>query len=526
MSRLPSTSTVWAAESMVCTVDHLASSAAVQVMADGGNAVDAAIAANAVLTVTHQHMCGLGGDLWALVHHGDGNVAALNASGRAGTGADPAELRDAGHTEMPNRGSVSASPVPGCVDGWLALHERFGAMPLDRLLRSATDLAETGFAVSSQLARSSELVAAVEGNTDLVDLEPGKRVNRPGVARALRAIANEGRAGYYEGEFGEGLVALGAGEYVEADLATPNADWVTAPFVDAWGHRLWTTPPNSQGYLTLAGATMAAGLDLPTDPDDPLFAHFLIEASRAAAFDRPDVLHEFANPDSLLDEHLLASRRSRIDPNRAVAWGDRHHDGDTMYMCVVDRDGMGVSLIQSNAAGFGAHLVVGDTGIFLHNRGIGFSLQADHPAEYGPGRRPPHTLAPALITRSDGTLRSVLGTMGGDAQPQVVLQMMARMLHADESPGAILSAPRFALASPEPMSGFDTWSAGGDVRVLVEPHGAGWSDGLVQRGHTVEVAPVGDLSGFGHAHMIEVTPSGSLAGASDPRARASAALGR
>lgn len=526
MKHLPSTSTVWAAESMVCTVDHLASSAALAILAAGGNAVDASIAANAVLTVTSQHMNGLGGDLWALIHEPGQPVQALNASGRAGSGADPQKLRDAGHREMPYRESVSSSPVPGCVDGWLALHDRYGSVDLGTLLQAATGLAEAGFAASAQLARASAIVSSVPGNEHLVNLNAGDRVQRPGVARTLRALAAEGRAGFYGGEFGAALLETGGGEYTETDLATSCADWVVAPSLEAWGHTLWTAPPNSQGYLSLAGAGIAAGLDLPDDPDDPLFAHLLIESSRAAAFDRPDVLHEHADPSALLDPDMLATRRARIDQNQTVAWGDSYAGGGTMYMCVVDGAGMGVSLIQSNAAGFGAHIVVGKTGIFLHNRGIGFNLIPGHPAEYGPGRRPPHTLSPALITRPDGSLRSVLGTMGGDAQPQVVLQMMARMLHVGEPAGAIVSAGRFTLSSPDPMSGFDTWTAGGEVRVQLEPHAAHWQPGLIERGHQVDVAPVGDLSGFGHAHLIEVMANGSLAGAADPRARASAALGR
>lgn len=523
---LPSTSTVFASQSMVCTVDQLASAAALAILQRGGNAVDAAIAANAVLAVTAQHMNGLGGDLWALVHQPGETVQCLNASGRAGSGADPQRLRDEGHTQMPYRGSVASAPVPGCVDGWLALHERYGTIDMATLLEAAISCAADGFAAPSQLARASRVVAEVAGNTQLADLSPGDRVTRPRVARNLRALAADGRDGWYGGEFGQELIATGGGEYTAADLATSSAEWVAAPSVEAWGHTLWTAPPNSQGYLSLAGAVIAAGLDLPDDPDDPLFAHYLIEASRAAAFDRPDVLHEHADPAALLDLDMLAGRRARIDPNQAVSWGDRYADGGTMYMCVVDRNGMGVSLIQSNAAGFGAHIMIGDTGIFLHNRGIGFNLIAGHPAEYGPGRKPPHTLSPALITRPDGSLRSVLGTMGGDAQPQIVLQMFARMLHLGESPGRILTAGRFNLASPDPKSGFDTWTAGGEVRVLLEPQAAVWEAGLRERGHVVEVAPVGDLSGFGHAHLIETLPGGTLAGAADPRAKAGAALGR
>ncbi len=526
MPQLPSTSSVYAAEAMVCTVDQLASTAGLRALEAGGSAVDAAIAANAVLTITQQHMCGLGGDLWAIVHPGGhGEVALLNASGRAGSGADPERLRAAGHTSMPHRGDVGAAPVPGAIDGWCALHERFGRLPMREVLAGAIDLAEAGFAATPHLAGAARRVAAVPGNTDFVGIAAGDRVRRPGAARTLRAIAEHGRDGYYGGEFGEGLIALGNGEYTADDLAAPQADWVSPLAADVWGHRVHTAPPNSQGYLSLAGALIAQGLELPTDTDDPLFAHLLIESARAAAFDRPDVLHEHADGQALIAADRMVQRRARISNDTTADWGDTHGDGGTIFLCTADSDGMAVSLIQSNARDFGSHLCVGDTGIFLHNRGIGFNLIDDHLAEYRPGRRPPHTLAPALVTNADGTLRSVLGTMGGDAQPQIVLQMLARLLHAGERPGTILSAPRFALASPDPTSGFETWSAGGAVRVELEPHATPWIDGLITRGHTLDIHPGGDLSGFGHAHMIDVTASG-LVGASDPRARASAALGR
>ena len=523
--RLPATSTVYGAEAMVCSVDQLASAAGLRMIEAGGNAIDAAIAANAVLTVTSQHMCGLGGDLWSLVHV-DGQVYCLNASGRAGSGANPHRLRDAGHTAMPGRGDVAAAPVPGCVDGWVQLHDRFGSLDFRRLLEPAHHFAASGFAVSSQLAASAARNVANVPNHPLVGLSAGDRVVRPGVARTLQAIAQGGRDAFYEGEFGESLIALGAGEYSAADLARSQADWVDPVYAEAWGHRLVTAPPNSQGYLNLGGAIIADGLDLPTDPADPLWAHFLVEASRAAAHDRPDVLHEHADPAALLDPTMLAGRRARISPDHAASWSDLQAEGGTMYLCAVDGNGMGVSLIQSNANGFGSNLVVGDTGIFLHNRGIGFNLRRGHPAEYGPGKRPPHTLSPAMVLHNDGSLRTVLGTMGGDAQPQVVLQMLARLLHGGESPGTILSAPRFALASPDPLTGFDTWSARGDVRVRIEPHASSWYAGLSERGHRVEMATVAEMSGFGHAHLIDVLASGSLAGAADPRAFASAALGR
>ena len=182
---------------------------------------------------------------------------------------------------------------------------------------------------------------------------------------------------------------------------------------------------------------------------------------------------------------------------------------------------MGVSLIQSNAAGFGSMLFEPRTGINLHNRGIGFSLSPGHPAEYGPGRRPPHTLAPALVTRADGSLRAVLGTMGGDAQPQVLLQVLTRLLRHGETPAQAITAPRWRIAPG--LTGFDTWLPGGGAASLDVEQGAPWADGLGSRGHDVNVTPYG--SAFGHAHLIEVA-GGVLGGAADPRALISSAGGR
>jgi gamma-glutamyltranspeptidase/glutathione hydrolase len=183
---------------------------------------------------------------------------------------------------------------------------------------------------------------------------------------------------------------------------------------------------------------------------------------------------------------------------------------------------MGVSLIQSNASGFGCNLVEPNTGINLHNRGIGFNLTPGHPAEFGPGRRPPHTLSPALVTR-DGRLAAVIGTMGGDAQPQILLQLLTRILHHGQSPAVAISAPRWALDGP--VTGFDTWTGAGGPSIGVEAHApAGWVPGLTARGHRTTVQPSWD-AGFGHAHAIVVEPTGMLAGAADPRTVVGSAAG-
>lgn len=512
---------------MVCTVDHLASVAGIRLLAAGGNAADAAVAASAALAVTTQHMCGMGGDLWALVHHGSGAPDALNASGRAGSGADADELRAEGRTEMPFRGDVRSVPVPGCVDGWLALHERFGRAPLVEVLTPAIELAEGGFPASPLLAATAPLVADVEGNQDFVAdsgamVRTGETVRRPGLARALRAIAAEGRAGWYGGEFGSGLLRVGRGQFTQADLARSQADWVQPLVVEAWGHHVWTVPPNSQGYLSLAGAWIADGLDLPADPGDPSWVHLLVEAAKQAAFDRSQVLAEHADGAALVSPDRLEPRRRAIDPGRAASLPSPTAGGGTIYLCAADGDGLGVSLIQSNAAGFGAHLTVPELGVFLHNRGIGFSLEVGHPAELGAGRRPPSTLAPAVVTRPDGSLRSVLGTMGGDGQPQTVLQLLAHTLAAGRSAGAAISAPRFTLTRTD-TTGFDTWSGAGDLVVAIEEGHPRWPQGLRERGHLVEERPWGS-NGFGHAHLIEVVDA-HLAGCADPRALIGAAVG-
>ena len=525
MPPLPSAVTRTSVSGMVSTVDHLATGVGVDLLRMGGSAADAAVGANAVLAVTSPHMCGPGGDVWALVHDGsDSPPVALDAAGFAGSGADPSRLRDQGCDEMPLHGDVASVTVPGAVDGWLALHSRYGRLPLADVLAEAIRIADCGFAASPLLAERAGEVAGVDGNTDIpAGLQAGAVVRRPGSARSLRAIAEQGRDGFYGGEFGEGLLALGAGEYSEADLARPIARWVQPVRAEAFGQVLWTVPPTSQGYLTLAGAWIADGLDLG-DRDDDRWAHLLIEAASQAAHDRVRVLHEGADGQALVDPARLSPRRDAIDPDRAGNVVAPAAAGDTTYLCAVDGDGMGVSLINSNANGFGALLVAGGTGIFLHDRGLGFNLVPGHPAEYGPGRRPPHTLSPALVTNPDGSLRQVLGTMGGDSQPQILLQLLARTLGLGQSPGAAIRAPRWVLAPDDRDAGFATWVPGQGRRVLVEDAATGWHESLAARGHTTELRDQSPHT-YGHAHLIEVTNHGTLAGAADPRAAVGVAAG-
>jgi gamma-glutamyltranspeptidase/glutathione hydrolase len=511
----PPTSSVRGTRGAVAAADQAATLAGIRILAAGGNAVDAAIATNAAMAVVGPHLCGMGGDLFALVSTPDG-VVALNASGRAGSGASADALRADGFVAMPFRHDIRAVTVPGCVDGWVALHERYGSMPLAELLTPAIELATGGFAASPLLAGAVRLLdssgaqalRALGGAT-----RTGARVTLPGVARALHAIVERGRDGFYGGEFGAGLIELGGGWYTEADLERSQADWVAPLSTQAFGVDLHTIPPNSQGYLTLAAARLATAVGLPDDPDDPTWAHVLVECAIAAGHDRPTVLHEGADGDALLA--AIDRRVGEVDPQRASGRRAPHHDGDTTYLCTVDGDGMGVSLIQSNAAGFGSWLAEPNTGINLHNRGLGFSLDAGHPAELAPGRRPPHTLSPALATRGN-ELVSVFGTMGGDAQPQILLQVAARLFRHGQSPDRAIRSGRWALAGP--TTGFDTWTAPTGPILDVEAHcPVAWLDDLARRGHRVREAPAYS-SAFGHAHAIVVEEHGVHAGCADPRA--------
>ncbi len=522
--------TVRAPHGMVAAADHLASSAGVDALRAGGTAADAALAAGAVLAVTNQHQCGLGGDLFAVVARPGEPVAALCAAGRAGSGADAANMRADGHGHVPPHGDVRAVTVPGCVDGWIELHRRFGRLPLAQVLATAVAYASTGFPASPLLAATAGAILGVDGADDYRAateaasgrLRPGTLVRRPGVAATLEAIRSGGRAAFYEGAFGEGLLHLGKGLFTPEDLARPQAEWVSPLRLTAWDHDLWTTPPPSQGYLTLAAAWIAGGLALPDDPDDPVWAHLLAEAARMAGSDRTEVLFDGAGVVELLASERLAERRAAIDPDhrRPLPWPAA--PGGTTVCCAVDRDRMGVTLILSNASAWGAYVVEPATGVFLHNRGIGFSLAPGHPAELSPGRRPPHTLAPALVTRPDGSLRAVLGTMGGDSQPQVLLQLLARLLHHGASPGRAVAAPRWALGG---AGRFRTWDDGGPDHVAIEAHAAtGWEAGLAARGHDVRCSAAPVDHSFGHAQVIEAT-DGVLAGVADPRSLDGAAIG-
>jgi gamma-glutamyltranspeptidase/glutathione hydrolase len=526
---------------MVSSADQLASSAGIAMLDRGGTAGDAMVAAAAVMAVVGPHLCGLGGDVLAMVQAPGARPEALLAVGRAGSGADPDRLRAAGHDDMPLRGHLASVPVPGAVDGWLALHERYGRLALETVLEPAIALAEDGFAASMIMAFASHLIAEVPGAGQLCPdgpLEPGQLVRLPGVARTLLSVASGGRDGFYGGEFGRALLEMGRGEYAAQDMAQSLAEWVEPLVLRAFGHDLWTVPPPSQGYLTLAGAWIAEQLGIPDDPADPLWPHLIAEAGRASSFDRPAVLFDGADGAELLSLSRLEARAASIDPERAAssrppdapphAGARVLSDGDTTHLCTVDADGLGISLTQSNALDFGAHLVAGETGVFLHNRGVGFSLEPGHPAEYGPGRRPTHTLSPALATRPDGSLAQIIGTMGGDVQPQILLQLLVRLLHGGENPASAISAARVVHEAPGAPP-FRLWQARAHSLLMESDAPEGWRQGLESRGHRVRVVGACNPVDVGCSQIISVERSGdhfTFTGASDPRSLDGDAVGR
>jgi gamma-glutamyltranspeptidase / glutathione hydrolase len=530
---------------MVAAADQLASSAGIDVLGRGGSAADAAVATGTTMAVVGPHLCGLGGDVLAMVSRPGSPPEALLSVGRAGRGADAAAMRGEGMATMALRGDIRSVQVPGAVDGWLALHERYGRLPLDEVVAPAVELAEGGFPASIMLALASHLVHGLPGAGELCPDGPlriGQTVRLPGIARTLRAIGREGRAAFYEGEFARGLLELGGGHFHPGDFALGPAPWDAPLRLSVWGHDLWTVPPPSQGYLTLAGAWVAEAAGLGTDPADPQWAHLMVECWRAVGHDRPEVLFDGADGEALLHASRLGAAAERVDAGRAappdvgaapeVAGPDvaRLGEGDTTHLCAMDGDGLGISLTQSNALDFGSHLVEPTTGVFLHNRGVGFSLDEGHPAELAPGRRPPHTLSPMLVTGPDGSLTHLVGAMGGDAQPQILSQLLARLLHSRQDPATAIAAARLTLDAPE-AGPFRLWW-GDDLTVLVEADApAAWLDTLPRRGHRVQPIRSFDPTAVGCAQIIvaERGPGDDdrrLVGASDPRSPEGGAVAR
>lgn len=516
---------------MVASPHYLATASGLNVLRAGGSAVDAAIATNAVLAVVTPYLCGLGGDLFAMVSTPDSKgPVGLNSSGRAPLQATLDRVRDlAGGDRMPERGPLTIT-VPGCVAGWGELHDRYGRFSFARLLADAINYAQHGFPVSATFCRA--IAASSEHfhpdtpahETFLPGgrlLNEGELLRQPRLAHTLEVIAAEGSAAFYQGEIAQELVrstrALG-GLLSPDDLKNHAANWVEPLSIGYRDVVVYELPPNSQGVVALLMLNILAHV-----PETRLKAsivdaiHVLAEATRLACADRDafisDPEHMTVDPRFLLSEKY-GSERASLLTDRASTRAAPGQPGDTAYMCAADVEGNLVSLIESNYLGIGSGVMAGETGVMMHNRGAWFSLQPDHVNVLAPGKRTMHTLMPAMAFR-DGRPWLVFGTMGGSTQPQIQVQILSRSIDQGMPLDAAIAAPRFDAAAGV--------NEDGKPSIIMESaFPATVVEALRRRGHGVIV--LSENVTIGHAHAIELLPDGTYLGVSDPRTE-SLALG-
>ncbi|GHF37656.1 gamma-glutamyltransferase family protein [Deinococcus metalli] len=505
---------------MVATSQPLAAQAGLSILQAGGNAVDAAIATAAALTVVEPTSNGIGSDLFALVWHG-GELHGLNASGRA-----PARLTlDAlpGGT-LPTHGWLPVT-VPGTVRGWADLHTRFGRLAFAEVLTPAISYARSGYPLSPVLAANWQRGIQLHRTRTGPEFGPWLETFAPdgfmaqvgelwaseAHARTLEEIAATGGESVYSGRLAERIDAFArdtGGLLTGEDLSAHRSEWVT-PIQTAYrGHLVHEIPPNGQGLAALIALGLLDGLDLPDHRDDPRGLHMQIEATKLAF---ADALRHVADPqhvdvpvDALLDRSYLASRRALIGEHALdPAPGDPNAHG-TVYLAAADGEGGLVSLIQSNYMGFGSGVVVPGTGIALHNRGHNFSVEPGHPNVLAPGKRPYHTIIPGFMTRDDGTPLGPFGVMGGFMQPQGHVQVVLNTVRYGMNPQQALDAPRWQ------------WLQGRVVEVEHELGGA-VSRALQARGHDIRVQL--NPNAFGRGQIIWRDPrTGVLTGGSESRA--------
>ncbi|MET3838084.1 gamma-glutamyltransferase [Bradyrhizobium sp. OAE829] len=517
---------------MVTSPHSLASSAGVDVLRAGGSAIDAAIAASAVLAVVYPHMTGLGGDAFWLVHDGrSGEIKYLNGGGKAAAGASLASMAGRGLKEIPLRGIVPATlTVPGAVASWAAAHEAHGRLPLRRVLEAATGYARDGFPVTGRLASFIEMM-----RDDLVQQReaagiflpggavpaPGTRLTNPDLARTLEAIGDHGWSGFYEGPVAAEMVRFSqaqGGFFQPGDFEAQRASWgmpLTGRYRDV---TIFNTPPPTQGFTVIEMLNLLEPLE-PHRMDllGPDLLHLMVQAKQIAYHDRDLVLADPAFADvpveTLISEDYARKRGRLIDPARALKWDEVPSfgslAGDTVYIAAVDRDGNAASLIQSLYGGFGSCVVAGATGVVLQNRGAYFSLDPNHPNRLEPRKIPLHTLIASMAKR-DGKLCSVLGCMGADGQPQIQLQLYSAMIDHGLDIQAAIELPRF-------LSGRFALGEARDTLHMENRFPADTIRVLEQRGHTVHRwAPWEEMAG--HAHGITISSrDGTLSGGSDPR---------
>ena len=509
---------------MVVTPHPLATAAGVEALRAGGTAVDAAVAANAMLAVVYCNACGIGGDAFALVWDG-ARLHGLNGSGRSPAGLTIAAVREAGHDQMPAKGPLPIT-VPGAVDAWIQLLDRFGRRSLAEALTPAARTADEGYALTAINARS--IAAALPGFDDAARAVfgsaggPGDVFRQPLLAASLRAIAEGGRDAYYGGSIGEEIaraVQAAGGVMTADDIADHRGDWVDPISTTYRDVEAATMPPNSQGITALVALNVLSALDWPMgEPAQRL--HAQVESVKVAWSERDrciaDPDRRLADVGQLLSEEHAGWLASRLSPDRAHRFTPENPPGGgTVYLCAADAGGMMVSLIESNYMGFGSGIMGGSTGIMLQNRGAYFSLDPAHPNALQPRSRTLHTLMPGMLLR-DGRAEVAFGAMGGDGQPQTMVQLVTGLIDDGLDPQALVGRPRWVVQTERagaPLGPLSIESDGVDVATV---------EALRARGH--EVTPVEPRTPLmGWAQMIRRRSDGSYEGGADPRADSLAA---
>ena len=510
---------------MVATPHPLATAAGVEALRAGGTAVDAAVAANAMLAVVYCNACGLGGDAFALVWDpGGARLHGFNGSGRSPAALTIDAVR-ADHDEMPARGPLPIT-VPGAVDAWVQLLERFGRRPLAEALAPAARTADEGYALTAITARA---IATALPSFDQAAREvfgraggAGDLFRQPLLAATLRTVADGGRDAYYGGSIGAEIaqaIQSAGGVMTADDIAAHTGDWVEPISIAYRDVEVATMPPNSQGITALMALNVLSTLDWPMDGPAARL-HAQIEAVKVAWSERDRCLADperrLADPADLLSDAHARGLASRLSPDRA----QRHTPtnppgGGTVYLCAADADGMLVSLIESNYMGFGSGVMGGSTGIMLQNRGGYFSLDPDHPNHLAPRSRTLHTLMPGMLLR-DGRADVTFGAMGGDGQPQTMVQLVTGLVDDGLDPQALVDRPRWVASTEGPGQPL------GPVSIESDGAEAGTVEALRRLGHEVAlVEPKTPLMGW--AQMIRRRADGAYEGGADPRADSLAA---
>jgi gamma-glutamyltranspeptidase/glutathione hydrolase len=507
-------SEVIAQHGMACTSQPLATQVALDILKAGGNAIDAAIAANAVLGLVEPVSNGIGGDLFAIVWDAEtGSLHGLNASGRSPLGLTREYFLENGYNSIPAYGPLSVS-VPGCVDGWFELHQRFGSVSMEQILQPAIDYARDGFPVSEVIAHywgSNARSLSRYPNVADVFMPGGKPpvkgeiFRNPYLANTLEAIGKEGRDAFYEGEIARTIdefIKEQGGFLSYKDLSRHTSEWVEPVSTNYRGVDVWELPPNGQGIAALQILNILEGFDVASMGfGSAAYIHHFVEAKKLAFEDRAKY---YADPafsevpvDELISKEYAAGRRKLIYPNRASRSPDagKIEQGNTIYMTVADGSGNMVSLIQSNFRGMGSGMCPPGLGFILQDRGELFTLEEGHANVYEPGKRPFHTIIPAFITK-DGKPWVSFGVMGGSMQPQGHAQIVVNMVDFGMNLQEAGDAPRIRHGGSSQPTG-EKMTDGGIVYL---ESGISYETirALTRMGHTIQY----DIGGYGGYQAI------------------------